>query len=149
MTFIGKNNSILGELTLEITVNKKQEIKVVLCPEATTILLHTSLVPFTANRVKYGKRETICITFMAYDCYFIPGGNVAVQTTEKLHPVCFGKTVFEIRIGEAVIKNRRLCPVCNHLSLNVTKNEYNEETKITKYLTSCGRKGCDGKSEFF
>ena len=114
-------------------------------PNTKAIHLPGLLTPFIVNRVKYGNRYALRVEFQADDCYFIPGGNVAVSNGAK-SPVIFGNEVFEVVVGGEATKNRHLCPKCGHLSLKPSGGTVEEAGFPAKFPALCTTKLCGYKA---
>lgn len=130
-------------------MRKKQTITVIVEPDAA---LHSveELVPLKMEWVNYEGRKALSMEFQAFDCYFMPGGQVAVNAFRFRQTPCFEKRdVLEIRKSRAETqKNRLLCPICHYASLKVVNELPVVGTRQTRHITSCIRKGCDGASSY-
>lgn len=117
-----------------------------------TALLHCPAVyaPFEVRPTKYEGRKVLAIEFKAFDCGFVPGGNVDVNANRHRWIICFeGRDVLEIKKSDSgVEKNRLLCPTCHYVSLKTTHDLPVAGTAQTRYFADCTRKGCDGRASF-
>ena len=129
-------------------MRKKQIVSVVVHYGAMIARLQ-DITPFTVRRDVYQGVKVLVVEFTAFDCYFAPGGNVAVTLRER-DPVIFrGEDVLEIRKdGCRSVNNENMCPKCHHVSLRFQSSQgFAPMAHVIKNL-SCKRRGCDGeKSE--
>lgn len=128
-------------------MRKKQTITVILEPTAVLYSVE-GLVPFKVDWMQYEGRKVLGMEFQAFDCYFTPSRQVAVNAHRNNQVPCFeSRHVLEIRKSRAETeKNQFLCPACHHASLKVINNFPAVGTRT--HATSCTRKGCNGSSSY-
>lgn len=120
---------------------KKKDIVVFLERSALAICSPGLLAPCQITLVRYGSRRiALRVAFRARDCYFIPGGCVAVDTGTK-QPVLFGDEVLEVVVDGESTKNRWICPHCGHLSLKID-SATEEEGQRPQFHARCTKRGC-------
>ncbi len=130
-------------------MRKKQTIIVIAEP---TVILHgvEELAPLKIDWVEYEGRKVLSLQFRAFNCYFKPGRQVAVNAQRNRHVPCFeAHDVLEIRTEKGgLTKNRLLCPVCHYASHSTVNELPVVGTRQIRHMTACQRKGCHGTSSY-
>lgn len=122
-------------------MRKKQRVSVVVHRDA-VIARPQDIAPFEVRKDVYQGVRVLVVEFTAFDCYFAPGGNVAV-TLRNRNPVIFrNQDVLEIRNdGHLSAVNKNLCPKCHYVSLRRGSQGFAPQTPVLMTL-SCSRRGC-------
>ncbi len=122
-------------------MRKRQKVSVVVHRNA-VIARPQDIAPFTVNKAIYQGVGVLVVEFMAFDCYFVPGGNVAV-TLHNRNPVIFrNQDVLEIRNdGHLSVVNKNLCPKCHRVSLRRSSQGFAPQAPVLITL-SCSRRRC-------
>ena len=130
-------------------MRRQQNITLILEGKGTIFHSAERLVPFAVRYGVYEGRKVMEAEFRAFDCYFLPGGNVAVNLHHRREvPVFECRDVLEIRTQSGIIKNRLMCPKCHYVSLRTGESEQIPGTTRSLIPASCTRKQCGATTTF-